>query len=85
MIVGISNYAHLGKDLRLQFAGRDAQSIYTILISPEGGNFKAENVHMLTGAKATLADLRREIDAWLPTGAKDNDRGLIYFAGNRFV
>jgi hypothetical protein len=67
VIVGISSYANLGKDLQLQFAERDAQAIYTILISPEGGNFKAENVHMLTGAKATLADLRREIDAWLPT------------------
>jgi tetratricopeptide (TPR) repeat protein len=85
VIVGISSYANLGKDLQLQFAERDALAIYTILISPEGGNFKAENVHMLTGAKATLADLRREIDAWLPTMAKDDDRVLIYFAGHGFV
>jgi len=85
VIVGISSYRNLGKDLQLQYAERDAQSIYTILISPEGGNFKAENVHMLTGAKATLADLRREIDGWLPTMAKDDDRVLIYFAGHGFV
>ena len=40
MIVGISNYQNLPANLQLQFSERDAQSIYTILISPEGGNFK---------------------------------------------
>ncbi len=85
VIVGISNYRNLGENLQLQFAERDAQSIYTILISPEGGNFKAENVHMLTGEKATLADLRREIDTWLPAVAQEDDRVLIYFAGHGFL
>ncbi len=85
VIVGISKYQNLPGNLQLQFAERDAQSIYTILISPEGGNFKAENVHVLTGAKATLAGLRREIDTWLPAVAKDDDRVLIYFAGHGFV
>ena len=85
VIVGISNYRNLGENLQLQFAERDAQSIYTILISPEGGNFKAENVHVLTGEKATLADLRREIDTWLPAVAKEDDRVLIYFAGHGFL
>ncbi|HEV3333957.1 MAG TPA: tetratricopeptide repeat protein [Bryobacteraceae bacterium] len=85
VIVGISNYQKLPANLQLQFSERDAQSIYTILISPEGGNFKAENVHMLTGPNATLAGLRREIDGWLPTVAKDDDRVLIYFAGHGFV
>ena len=60
-------------------------AIYTILISPEGGNFKAENVHMLTGDKATLAGLRREIDTWLPASPRTDDRVLIYFAGHGFV
>src|SRR5690349_3565835 len=85
VIVGISGYRNLPENLQLQYADRDAQSIYTILISPEGGNFKAENVHVLTGAKATLADLRREIGTWLPSVAKDDDRVLIYFAGHGFV
>jgi tetratricopeptide (TPR) repeat protein len=85
VIVGISNYRNLGENLQLQFAERDAESIYTILISPEGGNFKAENVHVLTGEKATLADLRREIDTWLPAVAKEDDRVLIYFAGHGFL
>jgi tetratricopeptide (TPR) repeat protein len=85
VVVGISRYKNLPENLQLKFAERDAQSIYTILISPEGGNFKAENVHVLTGEKATLAGLRREIDTWLPGIAREDDRVLIYFAGHGFV
>jgi tetratricopeptide (TPR) repeat protein len=82
VIVGISHYQKLPDKLQLLFPERDAQSIYTILISPEGGNFKQENVHVLTGAKATLAAIRHEIGDWLPSVAKDGDRVLIYFAGH---
>jgi tetratricopeptide (TPR) repeat protein/uncharacterized caspase-like protein len=85
VIVGISHYENLPANLQLQYSERDAQSIYTILISPEGGNFKAENVHILTGDKASLAGLRREIDTWLPSVAKPGDRVLVYFAGHGFM
>ncbi len=85
VIVGISRYKNLEEKLQLQFAERDAHSIYTIAISPEGGNFKQENVHVLEGAKATLANVRHEIGEWLPSVAKDGDRVLIYFAGHGFV
>jgi tetratricopeptide (TPR) repeat protein len=85
VIVGISKYRNLAANQQLHFAERDAQSIFTTLISPEGGNFKAENVHILTNEKATLAGMRREIDAWLPGAAKSDDRVVIYFAGHGFL
>lgn len=85
VIVGISHYASIPDKLQLQFPERDAQSIYTTLISPEGGRFKAENVVLLTGAKATLAGMRAQIDKWLPSVAKADDRVLIYFAGHGFL
>ena len=85
VIVGISRYRNLADKDQLQFAERDAQSIFTALISPEGGNFRVENVHLLTGDKATLANMRREIDTWLPSVAKPDDRVLIYFAGHGFM
>ncbi|MGA2195761.1 MAG: tetratricopeptide repeat protein [Bryobacteraceae bacterium] len=85
VVVGISHYPNLPDNLQLQFAERDAQSIYTILISPEGGNFKAENVKVLTGARATLAAMKSQIDTWLPGVAQDDDRVLIYFAGHGFL
>ena len=85
VVVGISRYQNLPDKWQLRFPERDAQSIYTILISPEGGNFKAENVHLLAGSKATLSAVRHEIDDWLPSVARDGDRVLIYFAGHGFL
>src|SRR5262249_58068880 len=85
LVVGIANYQNLTAAQQLQFPERDAESIYSILISTEGGNFRAENVHKLVGAKATLAGLRHELEEWLPSVAKDDDRVLIYFAGHGFV
>lgn len=85
VIVGVSRYQKLPEEKQLHFAERDAQSIFTALISPEGGNFKAENVHVLTNEKATLAGLRKDIDGWLPSVAKEGDRVLIYFAGHGFL
>jgi len=85
LVVGIANYQNLPAAKQLQFPERDAESVYSILISTEGGNFHAENVHKLVGAKATLAALRHELEEWLPSVTKDDDRVLIYFAGHGFV
>jgi tetratricopeptide (TPR) repeat protein len=85
LVVGIGAYPGLPEDARLRFAERDAESIYSILISPEGGNFRAENVHRLIGAKATRENLRRELEEWLPSVAKPEDRVLIYYAGHSFL
>src|SRR5664279_1121537 len=78
VIVGVAKYPKLEGKFQLQFPERDAQSIYTALISPEGGNFKAENIKVLTGPKATLAGIRQEIGTWLPSVAKGDDRVVIY-------
>ena len=74
VVIGISRYPKLAEKFQLRFPERDAQSMNTILISPEGGSFKAENVKVLTGPQATLAAMRREIDEWLPSVAKEGDR-----------
>lgn len=85
LVVGIAGYKNLADKDQLQFAERDAESIYSILISPEGGNFRAENVHRLIGPRATLAGVRKELEEWLPSAATPDDRVLIYFAGHGFV
>lgn len=85
LIIGIAGYKNLAEKDQLQFSERDAESVYSILISPEGGNFRAENVHRLIGARATLAGLRKELEEWLPSVAGSEDRVLIYFAGHGFV
>jgi len=85
LVIGVGEYANLTREQQLQFSERDAEQMYSILISPEGGNFKAQNVHRLIGRQATLENLRREIEEWLPSVAQDEDRVLIYFAGHGFV
>ena len=85
VIVGVSTYKNLPPKDQLQFSERDAEAIFSILISPEGGNFRYENVHKLTGAKATLANLKFELENWLPTTAKEDDRVIVYFAGHGYV
>ena len=84
LVVGIAGYQD-PKVPKLLYSERDAQSIFDVLISPEGGNFHRENVHLLIGPKATLANLRHELEEWLPGQAKDGDRVLIYFAGHGFL
>jgi uncharacterized caspase-like protein len=85
LVVGIAKYQNLAENQNLYFSERDAESMFSILISPEGGSFPAQNVHRLIGAKATLANIRHEIEEWLPSVTKEGDRVLLYFAGHGFV
>lgn len=85
LVVGISHYKNLPPQGQLKFANRDADSVYTVLISKEGGQYPAENVHVLKDDQATYANLKDQLENWLPSVAKPNDNVLIYFAGHGFV
>jgi tetratricopeptide (TPR) repeat protein len=85
LVIGIAKYQYLTEKQNLLYAERDADSMFSILISPEGGSFPAQNVHRLIGPKATLANIRQEVEGWLPSATKDGDRVLIYFAGHGVV
>jgi tetratricopeptide (TPR) repeat protein len=85
VVIGVSQYPKLDSKFQLKFTERDADAIYTILISKEGGNFRAENVRKLTGAKATYANIKDALENWLPSVTKEDDRVLVYFAGHGFV
>ncbi len=85
LVIGIAKYKNLPDSAQLAYPNRDAQDIYTTLISAEGGQFPAENVHELIDEKATIANIRHELEVWLPSVTKDDDRVLIYFAGHGFV
>ncbi len=85
LVVGISKYENLPAAAQLEYPDRDAESIYTVLISAEGGQFPAENVHKLINENATAANIKKELETWLPSVTKDDDRVLIYFAGHGFV
>lgn len=85
VIVGVAQYQNLDASKQLQFPESDAESMYRVLINREGGSFPAENVHFLKGSQATLANIRRELEDWLPSVAQPADRVVVYFAGHGFV
>ena len=81
----IAHYQNLPKSAQLQYPDRDAESIYTTLISEQGGQFPANHVHVLTNAQATQANILHELEDWLPSVSAPSDRVLIYFAGHGFI
>jgi len=85
VVIGIAQYQNLEAKHQLQYSANDADAVYSILISPQGGNFRAENVRKLIGKQATLENMRRELEVWLPSMAHEDDRVLNYFAGHGFV
>jgi tetratricopeptide (TPR) repeat protein len=85
LVVGISKYKNLPAKAQLQFPDRDAADMYTALISGSAGQFPAENVHKLINDQATLANLNRELEDWLPKVTAPDDRVVIYFAGHGFI
>lgn len=85
VVVGIAQYEKLDASKQLQFPESDADAIYRVLISKEGGAFPAENVKLLKGSQATLANVRSALEEWLPSVAQPTDRVVVYFAGHGFV
>ena len=85
LVIGIAHYENLPDSAQLRYPDRDAESIYTTLISEQGGQFPANHVHMLTGVQASRANILQELENWLPSVTEPNDRVLIYFAGHGFI
>src|SRR5215831_12337077 len=85
LIIGVAQYKNLDASMQLQFPESDAEAIYRVLISNEGGSFPAENVHLLKGPQATLSNIQHELEDWLPLVAQPSDRVVVYFAGHGFV
>lgn len=85
VVIGIAQYEKLDASKQLQFPESDADAIYRVLISKEGGAFPAENVRLLKGSQATLANVRTALEEWLPSVAQPTDRVVVYFAGHGFV
>lgn len=84
LIIGVAKYESPAVSA-LQFSETDAEAVYRVLISSEGGAFPAENVHRLIGKDATLARIRHELEVWLPAVSQADDRVVVYFAGHGLV
>ena len=85
LVIGVGAYRNLDESQQLPFAESDARAMYRVLISHEGGAFPAENVRMLAGEQASLANIRHALEEWLPSVAAPSDRVVVYFVGHGFV
>ena len=77
VIVGVSDYND--KRLTLKYANRDAQAIYDFLLTPAGGAFSAERMHLLLDEQATTRNVTKAMSSFLATSAQD-DLVLVYLA-----
>ena len=82
VVIGISTYKNLAPTENLAFAEKDAENLYSALISKEAGNIDFENVRKLIGAQATLENIRDALEVWLPSHAQETDRVVVYFVGH---
>jgi uncharacterized caspase-like protein len=82
VIIGISQYDD--PDIKgLEFADRDARSVYEFLRSPLAGlgGFKAENMKLLLNKDATYTNMKVALFDFLKQAAPE-DVVIVYFAGH---
>ncbi len=85
LVIGVGKYPRLTAEQQLKFAESDAEAIYRVLISQEGGGIPPENVRKLIGSQATVENVRKSLEEWLPNVASEGDRVIVYFAGHGYV
>lgn len=80
VVVGVSHY----KDStipNLKFADKDAESFYEFLRSPSAGSVPAEDMVLLTNAKATRSNIIKGLVDKLTRATKE-DLVIFYFSGH---
>ena len=77
VIVGISEYKH--QPWNLNYAHRDAEELHKLLLTENGGNFKRENIRLLTDREATKRNIEIALHDFLQKPDK-NDLVMLYFA-----
>lgn len=77
VIVGISEYRD--SSLNLDYAHHDAEELYKLIRTPQGGAFDEDHIVKLINKDATYANLKKALRTFLKKPASD-DIVLIYFA-----
>lgn len=84
VVIGISHYIKSdngGQINDLQFADRDAQSVFDFLKSPAGGNLADSDSLLLLNDQATTEQVRHALFTFL-TKPQEQDTVVIYIAGH---
>jgi tetratricopeptide (TPR) repeat protein len=85
LMIGISKYQKLSKDLWPQFADADAKTFMQHLASARGGGVPADQMVVLTNEDATTAAIRNAFETFLKNRAGKKDTVFILIAGQGTV
>ena len=84
VIIGFNKFADQGHLPELEFAEKDAQDVYDVLIDPDCGDVPKENIWLITGNVP-----KEEVEKLLyvhAVGARGpEDTVLIYYSGHGFI
>src|ERR1035437_10280714 len=82
LLVGVSSYQKLPRDLWLQYPDADARAFSAHLASPRGGSVPPAQMLLLTNEQATTTAVRNAFQAFLKTGPGKDDTVFILIAGH---
>jgi uncharacterized caspase-like protein len=85
LVVGISKYRKLPRDLWLQYANVDAKAFSEHLASARGGGVSPGRMLLLTNEQATTAGIRGAFRNFLNAGPGKDDTVFILIAGHGTV
>ena len=85
LMIGISQYQKLPKELWLQYADSDAKTFGQHLASLRGGGVPADQMDVLVNEQATTAAIRNAFQTFLRNRAGKNDTVYILIAGHGTV
>ncbi len=85
LLIGISNYQKLPKELWLRYATADALTLQKHFLSPRGGALKPENVVTLVDEGATTASIRNALQTFIKRRAGKKDSVTIAIAAHGTV
>ncbi len=79
VVVGVSEYQN--REVKLNYAHKDAEAFYRFLISPFGGAVPADRIELLTNRNATRAEVIRAINEKLRRAFED-DMVVVFIAAH---
>ena len=80
VLIGITKYQNAS--INLAFAAADAESMNKLLLDPEIGGYKPENVRLLVNEQATRKNIMSALGAWLAGRVKPEDSVIIFYSGH---
>lgn len=80
LLVGVSKYAN--PTINLNFAAADAIALQKLLLDPDIGGYKPENVRLLVDDQATRKNVISAMKTWLGNRVKAEDSVIIFYSGH---